>query len=181
MDWADLFVYSKDWGKPLVTHRVRRLRLGSKSAASVQGFPARRFDVRPRPDPSRAACCALPACADCQAWVGPRAAPVLQVRIQRDHEFWAALMPHLWDFWWRHCVPARQALEEHQLLQAETLAAGPLSPAGLGLASGQSEGLEVSLKAAVRDYLPSKLLPGSATKELEQWAQSMYSRAETLV
>ena len=36
-----------------------------------------------------------------------------QVRIRRDRAFWSALLPHLWDFWFRHILPARAALQQH--------------------------------------------------------------------
>ncbi|GAX78926.1 hypothetical protein CEUSTIGMA_g6365.t1 [Chlamydomonas eustigma] len=39
----------------------------------------------------------------------------LKVRIKRDRAFWAALIPHLWKFWFHHVIPARQAVQKHML------------------------------------------------------------------
>jgi hypothetical protein len=42
------------------------------------------------------------------------------VRIKRDRAFWAALLPHLWEFWFHNVIPARQALQRYLLkLEAE--------------------------------------------------------------
>ena len=74
----------------------------------------------------------------------------MQVRIDRDRAFWAALVPHLEAFWFRHILPAREALAQHLEQQRlagissalELTAAGETVEADVTLAEEGEEALE---------------------------------------
>eukprot|EP00252_Welwitschia_mirabilis_P013890 TRINITY_DN3072_c0_g1_i1.p1 TRINITY_DN3072_c0_g1~~TRINITY_DN3072_c0_g1_i1.p1 ORF type:complete len:365 (-),score=57.62 TRINITY_DN3072_c0_g1_i1:481-1575(-) len=54
---------------------------------------------------------------DLYCWT-PNASSIF--RVQRDRKYWATIYVPLWEFWWKHVVPAREALlndDENSVLQ----------------------------------------------------------------
>ena len=68
-----------------------------------------------------------------------------RVRIQRDRAFWAALVPHLRDFWFNHLLPARAELAKHyELMQGPSSAAADDSGGPLAAAAPAVDGGSIS-------------------------------------